>query len=432
MPDFERYTRGVSSASQAYERYTQIHRRGAQGLNLKDWGRVLGWVCLSGSLVFWIPMEWSMASPIMGVVDALIAIAFGVYVAIGPSVIISVFLPGTRAGKLLLSLNAATPGKIAGVAAGIFLLVHAFKLMYYWWLGRIAGQAGMATEYAILGVIFTIISPALLFEPQSEAELHENLAQEHATQVYEQAAQARVNLMMQARLNAEGLMKRGLENLSANESAIVARYMRGFTEAVDQRHKDWQKMIKETSGVIIDYAPLGTDPRVADMFSFLGNLADTTAIDVTATRREIADNLQSQITAGRPVDGRLSPLPPPIAAPASDHGSARQLPPATTEAPASDHGSIAAPAAARSGPQRPTLDQGAEGESWNAYGLAYEGLATSQPFIRTDVERVLKIGKSKAGALIADWRTRGWATQVDGINNHYAFLLDVQRTGATP
>jgi hypothetical protein len=404
MPDFERIAGGAASASQAYQKYLSIHRRGAKGLNLKDWGRVLGWVCLLGSLIFWIPMEWSMASPILGLADALIAVAFGVYVAIGPSVIISVFLPGTRAGRLLLKLNAATPGKIAGVAAGIFLLVHAFKLMYLWWLGRVAGQAGLATEYAILGVIFTIISPALLFEPQSEAELHESLAQEHATQVYEQAAQARVNLMLQARLNAEGLMKKGLENLSAKESAIVARYMRGFTAAVDQRHQEWQQLIKENSGVIIPYQPLGADPRVADMFSFLTNLADATAVDVHATRREIDQNLRQQLDAGRPSDGRLAALPQPIAA-------AAQPQPAT--------------------PPAATADRDAEGDSWNAYGLAYEGLAASQPFLRADVERVLKIGRSKAGALLADWRTRGWAIEVDGLKNHYAFLYDVQRTGET-
>jgi len=362
-------------------------------------------------------MEWQMASPITGVVDAMIAVAFGVYVAIGPSVLISVFLPGTRAGKLLLSLNAATPGKVTAAGAGIFLIYHAARLMYYWWLGRVAGQAGMANEYAVLGVIFTIISPALLFEPQSEAELHENLAQEHATQVYEQAALARVNLMMQARLNAEALMTRGLENLSGKESVIVARYMRGFTEAVDQRHKEWQRQIQETSGVIIPYQPLGADPRVADMFSFLGNLADTSAIDVHATRREIDHNLETQIEAGRPSDGRLLALPQPIAAPTV----APTLPPAT--------------AAARSGTPATMADQRAEAvetqdiASLHAYGLAYEGLAASQPFIRTDVERVLKVKSSKAGALIADWRTRGWAIQVDGLKNHYAFLLDVARIG---
>ena len=415
MPDFERIAGGVASASQSYQKYLSVHRRGAKGLNLKDWGRILGWVCMIGSLIFWIPMEWSMAQPISGIADALIAVAFGVYVAVGAPVIVSIFLPGTRAGRLLLSLNIATPGKIVGLGAGGFLIFHAFRLLYYWWLGRVAGQAGMAYEYAILGVVFTIISPALFYEGQSEAELHESLAQEHATQVYEQAAQGRINLMLQARLNAEGLMKKGLENLSTRESEIVARYMRGFTEAVDQRHLEWQKQIKETSGVILPYSPLGADPRVADMFSFLGNLSETTAIDVQATRREIEAHTQQQLDAGRPSDGRLQPLPQPVAA-------------APTVAPA-------ATAAARSGPSETVpvrSDEQPEGDNWESYCLAYEALVNEQPFIRADIERVLKCKRSKAGTLIADWKTQGWAADVPKLDNHYTFLYAVRRTGGTP
>jgi len=418
MPDFERIAGGVASASQAYQRYLGVHRRGAKGLNLKDWGRILGWVCMIGSLVFWVPMEWSMAQPIGGIADALIAVAFGVFVAVGAPVIVSIFLPGTRAGRLLLKLNIATPGKVVGLGAGGFLIFHAFRLLYYWWLGRVAGQAGMAYEYAILGVIFTIIAPALFYEGQSEAELHESLAQEHATQVYEQAALARVNLMLKARLNAESLMNQGLENLSTRESEIVARYMRGFTAAVDQRHREQQRLIKENSGVIIPYSPLGGDPRVADMFSFLDNLSATSAIDVHATKREIEAHTQQQLNAGRPSDGRLQPLPQPVAA-------------APTVAPAA----TAATAAARSGPAGTTVvvsDEQPERDNWESYCLAYEALVNEQPFVRTDIERVMHCKRSKANAMIADWRAREWADEVDKVEHCYIFLYAVRRTGGTP
>ena len=207
----------IAGASRLYQDYLQVHKTGARGLNLKDWGRVLGWVCLLGSLVFWVPIEWAMAEPVDTPIVALIALAFGCFMTFGPPVIVSIFVPGTRAGKLLLKLNALTPGKVVALGVGMFLIWHASRLLWHWWSARAAGALGMAVEQTILGVIFTIIAPALLFEPQSRQELHEQLKDAHHTQVYEVASASRISLMMHAQHNAEALMAKGLENLSERE-----------------------------------------------------------------------------------------------------------------------------------------------------------------------------------------------------------------------
>src|SRR6266496_2753978 len=106
----------------------------------------------------------------------------------------------------------------------------------------------MAVEYAILGVIFTIVSPALFYEGQSQEELRTQLREEHEIAVYEQAATARINLALKARQNAEGLMAKGLENLSDRESQVVARYIHQFVQAVDETHAEWQRQIKHAAG----------------------------------------------------------------------------------------------------------------------------------------------------------------------------------------
>lgn len=416
--------------------YQQAHKTGQKGLNLRDWGRILGWVCLVGSLIFWIPASWIMAAPaavlpngqisagaITAWGDALIATSFGVFLAIGPSVIVSVFVPGTRSGRLLLKLRILTPGKIVAGGIGIFLLHIGLQVMSSWWSVRFAGAAGLGFQWAVLGVIFTMVAPALFFEPASRQEVREDLAAEHEAQVYEIATQARINLMLKGQQEAESLMAQGLHTLTERQLQVVAGYLEAFARAVDERHQAWMAHSGQDARLASQYRALGADPRTTNLLAFVGELARVKGLDLAGSQQAIGQFIDQGLAAD---PGHIPHLPEPVMV---QGGQKLDLPPApapVVEDEAEPVDDSPAGRAARLPDDDYALLETAirlmkDLPSWTRAELQKRMQATSFQF-----------GRSKASATIAFWRQQGFVRDGETTNT-YVFTLGIseQQAGET-
>lgn len=414
---------------QFQQQYSKAHKLGAKGLNLRDWGRILGWICLLGSLVFWIPASWIMTAPATllsdGTVqstditswgDAGIAIAFGVFLAVGPSVVISIFVPGTRAGRLLLKLRLLTPGKIVAGGIGIFLLQIGFQIMLTWWHTRTAGAVGLDVQWALLGVIFTMVAPALFFEPVSREELREDLQAEHEAHVYEIASKARINLMLKGQQEAENLMAQGLHTLTAKQLEVVAGYIQAFARAVDERHEAWAAQAGGDAKRASRYRALGADPRTTNLLAFLGELAGVQGVDIAGTKAAIGQFVEQGLAAE---PGIIPNLPAPVLAPGAEPVAPTQ---AVSSAPTEDVSLEDSPAARAL--QLPD-------EDYQLLDTAIRQMQDLPCWTRAALEQRMQavgfqFGRAKANATIASWRTQGFVCNGDTANT-YVFTIGIQQ-----
>ena len=291
------------SIDQLTREFLRAQRRGGVGFNLADWGRLAAWLFLIGAACFWMPIEWQLVVP-RAPADMVIAIAFGAFMTVGPAVIVSSFIPSSRAGRLLLKLNLATPGKVVGIGSGLFLTWHAYQVLYAWWAARPSpdatvdlsvNAAGLTWQMAIVGIICTIIYPALMFAPVSREELSEQVEQAEQVELYEIATRNRIAGIMAAHERALDLFAKGLANMTVAERGELADYMGGVVHAIDESRRRFAGQIEARTGVAMQYESLTGDRNLVPYLHYITQaLRGEEAEEVTAAAH-IDSRLQSSI-----------------------------------------------------------------------------------------------------------------------------------------
>lgn len=392
----------ASQFEQSFQEFLRQQRAGNRG-SARDMLRLLGFVSLLASGVFWYPLQWQLAGP-TSPGEMAIAVAFGSFLMLGPPVFVSFFVPWSPAAQLLNKINAKTAGQAVALACSLYLLFYAGYLLYHWWSVRpMVAATNTAALQTILGVIATVIAPALLWAPVSSDELEEVLKQDQLVKRYE----------MQAKLDIAYLQSMVLEaqRMTAGELAAVAgqvggpelaQRMRWLLSSIDQTIGEIAHTVGTTAGTLERFPSLSGNQQAVQVLEYVGeSLQHITQQPLPAV--------------GSTIDLAPAGAPATLLAAAGAPWSTAPLPDAAC---ATAPGRVAAP----EGPPGATTDAPgrALGDAEDAYRTARRTL-TKAAWRRSDLEICLSCSKTAALELIASWRAAGRIVELTDPRHHYSW-----------
>lgn len=337
------------------------------------WWQIAGDITLLVSLLLWFRVELIFVAPVIPEGSSplewgelVFALLYAGVLALALAVVIpglvSLVLPFNPIGQLLAETKLRTWGVFIVLPAALYLLFYAFQSSYSWWAVRMPNDPDQVMQQTFVSLILQIVIPSLSFSWSSPAAML-------------------------------------LEVHHGQQAERLRRTFRSTIELIHARHVQVLHQLRHTTGaqlaaagqhaaVLIaemDLASARSMRALADGFRIYGETA--LAIDLP-TDSQIVERAQRIANAfdESAATSELSYLPPaPVGAPAD-------LPPA--------------PAAASHGPSRPPA--GAMGGSGDEALLQIRRQFGSAPFRRTDIESVLRVGKSEASELLTKWLRAGW------------------------
>lgn len=399
-----------------FQEFMRAQRQGRGSLSAKDMLRLLGYICLLASGCFWYPMQWSLATP-QSPGDIAVVLAFGTFLVIGPPVFTSFFVPWSPSAQLLQKINAKTIGQAVAFGCTVFLLYYAYHLLSAWWSFRpVVAASNLVGLQTILGLIATIIAPALIWAPVSSEELEEVLKQDRLVKRYELQTQADLAYLQGMLLDAQRVATIGLANIAADERPQLAWQMQYLVESIDQTIQEIAHTVERTSGVVANFPNLQGNAEVVQVLDYVkDNLADIAPTDSTVSSMP-PSNMSSTTT-----------IPPSVSSPPRSDQQERmasttptsgqlleRLAPAPSP-PAISRETAHAPAAS-GGPRQP---QATGGEADRALATVREHVRGA--WMRKHVQEILHIGETKAGDLIRSWKKAGLVEELTEPKHHYRF-----------
>ena len=219
----------------------------------RDMLRLLGLISLLASAAFWLPIQWQLVTP-QSAPEMIIAVAFGLFLVLGPPIFVSFFIPWSPAANLIRQINMRTPGQVVALAAMIYLVYYAGWLGLTWWSFRPdVAAANLAPQQMIIGIIATIVAPALLWAPASQEELQEILRQQIMVERFRQQAEADMAIYRGVVLDAQMIAARGLfgalgQHGDQHIGFLIDSVMGGIEESI----RGIQGQVATLSNVYID------------------------------------------------------------------------------------------------------------------------------------------------------------------------------------
>lgn len=360
----------------------RAQRRGDNGFSARDAMRLLAGVCLLVSGFFWFPVRWRVVAP-TDVPEALIAISSGLFMVFGPPILTSFLIPWTPTGMLLQRLNLRTVGYAVVIACALFLLYYAFIFQESWWSSRpLIVAADMVRFETIVGLISSIIVPALIWAPVGTDELIETARQAHLVKRYELQVNADIAVLQRTLFQAQELAVKNLADLTDRERSWLAGALKGLVTGMDQTLRELAGTVERVSETSIQFQPLTTYPETAEILAYV---TDTLYGDVVDA--EAYEALPAPATA------LVAPQPPPTPQPPATR--------TTSPLPAPPVEAVLSP------------------DSSAAYAIARQHL--SGLWTREQLEAVLQVRRSKANDLIREWVEVGYVIRINNPRHHYAW-----------
>lgn len=336
------------------------------------WWRLAGDLSLLVSLLLWFRVQLTLVAPVVPADGALLAwaeLAFGLLYAGVLALALAVVIPGLVAlllpfnpvGQLLAETKIRTWGALIVLPAALYLLYYAFQASYSWWAVRLP-DADLVLQQTFVSLILQIVIPSLSFSWSSPAAMLLEVYHGQQAERLRRSFRSTIDILHARHVQVLHQLRHatGAQLAAAGQQAAVLIAEMDLASARSMRALADGFRLYGATALAID---LPTDPQIIDRAQRIADAFDESA----ATSEAIS-------------------LPPaPAAAPAD-------LPPA--------------PAAASHGPSRPPA--GAMGGSGSEALLQMRRQFGSAPFRRSDIESVLRVGKSEAGSLLTEWQRAGW------------------------
>lgn len=359
-----------------FKAFMRQQRAGNRG-SARDMLRLLGLICLGASGAFWYPVQWTLVTP-MSPAEMVIAVAFGTFLVLGPPVLLAFFVPWSPAAQLLVRINAKTLGQAVAMACALYLLYYAYQILVSWWASRtVVSEAGLVNHQVIIGIIATIVTPALLWAPMSAEEMEEVLRQEAAVKRYELQAQLDIAYLQSMVLEAQRASAAELAGLAAGHAPEIAERMRWLLGSIDQTIGEIAHTYKQTAGTVAQFPALRGRGEVIHVLDSMGDMLTT----VQRSPRPMQEAVVIEADTSR------SPAPAPPAQPQAATGS---------------------PGASGSG------------ETWReAYATARRAGSLVGAWRRSELEQALSIRETQAGDYIRAWEQAGLVERLTEPKWHY-------------
>jgi hypothetical protein len=236
-------------------RYSRQVRRATVGVNVLDAAALL---CLAASATFWLNLYWSLLTPPLLSVSALIAVSMGLVYAVVLPVLWSMLIPSTPAGMLLQSTKTRTWGFIFVVAASVYLTFHAWTVLSAWWSVQPNVQlTGQDLWMAIACLIAFIGIPALAWVQATPEQWVEQIRQAHLVRRLKIQHAADIAILKTTLLRAQQKAAVGVANLMPAERQELVDTLRALFEGQNET-------LRAIAGTFRDVADVELSFRVSD------------------------------------------------------------------------------------------------------------------------------------------------------------------------
>jgi hypothetical protein len=383
-----------------------------------DPATLLGAVCLIASGAFWFPAQWKLTGPTTGP-EQLQAMSMGLFMTIGPSVIISLFVPWSKVGKMLARLHLTGFGQVLGVGLGLFLLYYAYQLTFAFWAGRpVIEAAGLEQIQTMVGLIATVIVPALLWAPAGREELAERMKTAHLLQSFEDGQKARIRelrieelrIFRGAVVKYSHVLSSGVGEFSPRDAEMIAGHLVRLVKRVDGVLVAIANDAEEIAGTTTRYhGVLGVDPTITENLEYIGQslrgmatslLPDEDA-GISSNGQEIIVHEGATTTINEPQRGEIREV-----VPSRSEASQPVISRSADDAENDPGSSRIAPGSA---PRRANYD---------AFSLFKESTAPGVYWMAKDVAAILSIDQDTARRMVGEWQQAGWVVR-GSINGRY-------------
>lgn len=377
----------------------QFVQRQQRYTSARDMLRMLGLLCLLVSGAFWLPIQWQLVAP-GSPTEMVVAIAFGLFLVLGPPIFTSFFIPWSPAAQLIARVNAKTIGQSVALGVMLYLLYYAGFLGLTWWQARpVVAAANLSSQQMLIGIIATIICPALLWAPASPEELEDILKQDQMVRRYQLQTEADIAICRAALLDAQTIAAKGLlESIKVFGPERIAYSIQTVLTGLDESIAGIAHQVSGLSDVYVDIPGFEYDGEdVRGILQYLGDSA-------LAAAERPAPALP--VARGQTID---------LGAPVPQQDAEREL---TREVTREREPEPPRLAAARSGSREPA-------DTEDAYRVMWERFGAVQAWGRSDVEDAIGCKSTKAGDLIKAWKDRQWIVGLDNIKDRYQCAEEV-------
>jgi hypothetical protein len=236
----------------------QSWRRRGTATSILDIGAQAG---LLVGCVFWNNTFWVLIAP-AGWVEIILSVALaGGYALILP-MLLSLLAPSTAAGMALAETKYKTWGHAIAVAAAVFMVYHAFTVVWAWWRSRPAVVASEQDLFMAIGtLIIFIVVPALSWVQIAPDRWVAEVVQAQQVKRLKAAQQANLMAAQIQYARAMGLLKRGL----ANATALERQELAGTLIAMQRAENEGVERVADQMRILtgIDGGPsLIDDPQI--------------------------------------------------------------------------------------------------------------------------------------------------------------------------
>jgi hypothetical protein len=384
----------------------QSWRRRGTATSILDIGAQAG---LLVGCVFWNNTFWVLIAP-AGWVEIILSVALaGGYALILP-MLLSLLAPSTAAGMALAETKYKTWGHAIAVAAAVFMVYHAFTVVWAWWRSRPAVVASEQDLFMAIGtLIIFIVVPALSWVQIAPDRWVAEVVQAQQVKRLKAAQQANLMAAQIQYARAMGLLKRGL----ANATALERQELAGTLIAMQRAENEGVERVADQMRILtgIDGGPsLIDDPQIERQYHQL-----TTAME----------RLYAPIN-----DDYVELEPAPVGRNGATNGVQRgddELQRALVAQPVAPHHSPLHPVAATN-ERNATVAQGDAPRRTVAHGRTkwYEEQAhdvrhqLGATLTAKQVARALDVSESQAREMVGAWQDAGWLDRTN-LKGHYAW-----------
>lgn len=403
-----------------FEDYAREQRRGNRGTSARDMLRLLGIISLIASGCFWYPVQWDLTSPSRPP-EVVIALAFGTFLVLGPPVFTSFFVPWSPAAMLLAKINMRSIGQTVALGCMLYLIYYAGLILFSWWSTRpVVVQTNLIEHQVIVGIIATIVSPALLWAPASTEELSEILRQDNLVRKYELQVQADMAYLQGMLLDAQRAAAVGLSKIVAEQGGDdIAWRMQWLVDSIDQTIGEIAHTHERVSGTMAAFPTVRGNDDAQSVLDYMARMLQRT----TSQPAQIATYVEPE-----PQQVIIEP-PAPARTRARSHS--RYVPPEGSQALAEPYEPSRevspAPASARevSPPVAATGSHSQEPQaelSMSSPLMVAQATLGGSAWMRHNLQIVLNIRETRAGDFIRQWKAQGLVEELTEPKFHYHFI----------
>lgn len=228
-------------------------------------------------------------------------IAYSAILTLAPPALMAFVIPWSPAGMLLQKINARTWGQWVVAACAFYLLYYAADVFYSWWAVQpVTVDTGLVWHQVGVGILGSIIIPALLFAPMPSQAIAAQIEQAHLVRRYEIQTEADLEMLRTTSTRVVNLARRGIANLNDDERAEFAAVARGLIHGMDQTLDEIYASVHYTANGA-DVRPrsrLRDNPQITKALDVVeGNLVENLPVPRTTHGTGYADEDQAIMDA---------------------------------------------------------------------------------------------------------------------------------------